>query len=247
MKPVDDKPVWSIICFFVDAKARHRGVGDALLKAAIAWAKKERVTLLEAYPCDKPARAADDTMWFGTKSMFDRAGFNEVAPAQADASGRAQGVARPLIFGGRSFLAGVARPCVLPRHPPLPSAMVPRDERTTASSPISAYAVRQSGFCALSIASASFDLRSIGAGAGITGAMPRYAETVARDLACALAGLPRGRDAASCSCSTFARGLKILVARIGCAEAQAWRLCARRFGPRRRRRHDCLAWRDCRR
>ena len=79
MKPVDDKPVWSIICFFVDAKARHRGVADALLKAAIAWAKKERVTLLEAYPCDKPARAADDTMWFGTKSMFDRAGFNEVA------------------------------------------------------------------------------------------------------------------------------------------------------------------------
>jgi len=79
MKPVDDKPVWSIICFFVDAKARHRGVADALLKAAIAWAKKERVTLLEAFPCDKPARAADDTMWFGTKSMFDRAGFNEVA------------------------------------------------------------------------------------------------------------------------------------------------------------------------
>jgi len=79
MKPVDDKPVWPIICFFVDAKARHRGVADALLKAAIAWAKKERVTLLEAYPCDKPARAADDTMWFGTKSMFDRAGFNEVA------------------------------------------------------------------------------------------------------------------------------------------------------------------------
>jgi len=79
MKPVDDKPVWSIICFFVDAKARHRGVADALLKAAIAWAKQERVTLLEAYPCDKPARAADDTMWFGTKSMFDRAGFNEVA------------------------------------------------------------------------------------------------------------------------------------------------------------------------
>jgi len=37
------------------------------------------VTLLEAYPCDKPAKAADDSMWFGAKSMFDRAGFVEVA------------------------------------------------------------------------------------------------------------------------------------------------------------------------
>jgi len=79
MKPVDEKPVWSIICFFVDAKARHRGVADALLEGAIAWAKKQRVTLLEGYPCDKGRRSADDSMWFGSKSMFDRAGFVEVA------------------------------------------------------------------------------------------------------------------------------------------------------------------------
>jgi GNAT superfamily N-acetyltransferase len=79
MKPVDDKPVWSIVCFFVDANARHRGVAAAMLKAAIAWAKNERVALLEAYPCDKPRRSVDDSMWFGAKAMFDRAGFVEVA------------------------------------------------------------------------------------------------------------------------------------------------------------------------
>ena len=79
MKPVDEKPAWSIVCFFVDAKARHRGVGEALLKGAIAWAKKQRVTLLEAYPVDKPRRSVDDFMWFGAKAMFDRAGFVEVA------------------------------------------------------------------------------------------------------------------------------------------------------------------------
>lgn len=79
MKPVDEKPVWSIICFFVDAKARHRGVAAELLKGAIAWAKKQRVTLLEAYPFDKPRRSVDDFMWFGAKAMFDRAGFVEVA------------------------------------------------------------------------------------------------------------------------------------------------------------------------
>ena len=79
MKPVDEKPVWSIVCFFVDAKARHRGVAEALLKSAIGWAKKRRVTLLEAYPFDKPQRSVDDFMWFGAKAMFDRAGFVEVA------------------------------------------------------------------------------------------------------------------------------------------------------------------------
>ena len=79
MKPVDDKPVWSIICFVVDPEARDRGVAEAMLKGAMAWARKQGVTLLEAYPCDKPARAADDSMWFGAKSMYDRAGFVEVA------------------------------------------------------------------------------------------------------------------------------------------------------------------------
>jgi len=79
MKPVDERPVWSIVCFFVDAKARHRGVAETLLKGAIAWAKKRGATLLEAYPYDKPTRSVDSFMWFGAKPMFDRAGFVEVA------------------------------------------------------------------------------------------------------------------------------------------------------------------------
>jgi GNAT superfamily N-acetyltransferase len=79
MKPVDEKPVWSIVCFFVDAKARRRGVGEALLKGAIVWARNQGATLIEAYPCDKPARSVDAFMWFGAKPMFDRAGFVEVA------------------------------------------------------------------------------------------------------------------------------------------------------------------------
>jgi GNAT superfamily N-acetyltransferase len=79
MKPVDDKPVWSIVCFFVDAKARHRGVAEALLASALAWARENGVKLLEAYPWDKAEKKSDDALWFGTKPMFDRAGFVEVA------------------------------------------------------------------------------------------------------------------------------------------------------------------------
>ena len=79
MKPVDERPVWSIVCFVVDPAARHRGVAEAMLNGAVRWARKQGVTLLEAYPCDKRKKNADDSMWFGAKSMFDRAGFVEVA------------------------------------------------------------------------------------------------------------------------------------------------------------------------
>jgi GNAT superfamily N-acetyltransferase len=79
MKPVDDKPVWSIVCFFVDARARRRGVSEKLLKAAIAYARSQGARLLEAYPVDKGEPSHADSLWFGAKAMFDRAGFKEVA------------------------------------------------------------------------------------------------------------------------------------------------------------------------
>ncbi len=79
MKPVDDAPVWSVICFVVPSEQRHQGVAAALLEGAIAYARKQGVTLLEAYPIDKPARSADDWLWHGVKSMYDKAGFVEVA------------------------------------------------------------------------------------------------------------------------------------------------------------------------
>ncbi|MGH2347883.1 MAG: GNAT family N-acetyltransferase [bacterium] len=79
MKPVDDKPVWSIVCSFVDARERGKGVAEALLKAAIAYARSQGATLLEAYPVDKPQPSHPDFMWFGAKRMYDRAGFKEVA------------------------------------------------------------------------------------------------------------------------------------------------------------------------
>lgn len=79
MKPVDDKPVWSIICFVVPAEHRGHGVAHALLRGAIAYARKRGAALIEAYPVDKAGRSSDDSMWFGAKSMYDRVGFREVA------------------------------------------------------------------------------------------------------------------------------------------------------------------------
>jgi GNAT superfamily N-acetyltransferase len=83
MKPVDDKPVWSIVCFFVDARERGNGVAEALLRGAIDYARSQGATRLEAYPVDKRERSNPLSMWFGAKSMYDRAGFQEVARRKA--------------------------------------------------------------------------------------------------------------------------------------------------------------------
>ena len=79
MKAVDERPVWSIICFVVPSDYRGQGVAQALLDGAVAYARKHGARLVEAYPVDKPARSNDEYMWFGAKSMYDRAGFKEVA------------------------------------------------------------------------------------------------------------------------------------------------------------------------
>lgn len=79
MKAVDDRPVWSVICFVVPSEYRGKGVAQALLDGAIAYARKQGATLIEAYPVDRPGRSGDDAMWFGAKAMYDRAGFEEVA------------------------------------------------------------------------------------------------------------------------------------------------------------------------
>jgi len=79
MKPVDDRPVWSIVCFVVPPQHRGQGVAHALLRGAIVYAREQGATLLEAYPMDRPGRSADDTLWFGPRSMYDRAGFHVVA------------------------------------------------------------------------------------------------------------------------------------------------------------------------
>ncbi len=79
MRAVDDKPVWSVICFFTCAQARGQHVAEAMLAHAGEFARANGATLLEAYPVDKQERSRAENMWFGGKPMYDRAGFVEVA------------------------------------------------------------------------------------------------------------------------------------------------------------------------
>jgi len=81
LKPVDDEPVWSVVCFFVAKDFRGRGVTAKLLDAAAAYARKCGAKILEGYPVEpkRGARWADPFVYTGHASAFRRAGFREVA------------------------------------------------------------------------------------------------------------------------------------------------------------------------
>ncbi|HEY7042127.1 MAG TPA: GNAT family N-acetyltransferase [Nocardioidaceae bacterium] len=78
MKPVDDTEVWSVVCTYVAKSHRGEGIQHKLLAHAIDWARDQGVRTLEAYPVDKPERSHDDFMFFGSRSLYERAGFREV-------------------------------------------------------------------------------------------------------------------------------------------------------------------------
>ena len=78
---VDDKPVWSIVCFVVGRRSRGQGVANALLDAAIDYARDHGATRLEAYPVEiaEGNRIGSGEVYKGTLAMFERAGFKVVA------------------------------------------------------------------------------------------------------------------------------------------------------------------------
>jgi GNAT superfamily N-acetyltransferase len=93
---VDDAPVWSIVCFAVDASARGEGVGAALLDAAVSHATSNGAAILEAYPVDLPTGGAlpAESAFTGTLAMFERAGFTVVADTTSSAGGHPRVVVR---------------------------------------------------------------------------------------------------------------------------------------------------------
>ncbi len=83
LAPVDERPVWSIVCFVVSRSVRGEGVGSAMLNAAVDYARKRGATILEGYPLAKESgRVPSANAFHGTQSMFERAGFKVVATRQ---------------------------------------------------------------------------------------------------------------------------------------------------------------------
>ncbi len=87
IRPVDDVPVWSIVCVVVRAGHRRGGVTRQSIEGAVAYAGSRGAPAVEAYPVDPPGRM-DTTMAFvGTRAMFEGAGFQVIGTTDAVASG----------------------------------------------------------------------------------------------------------------------------------------------------------------
>jgi GNAT superfamily N-acetyltransferase len=78
LKRVDDKAVWSIVCFFVAKPFRGKGLMGRFLKAAVAYAKQRGAKIVEGYPIEPTGRLSGYSGYAGVASSFRKAGFVEV-------------------------------------------------------------------------------------------------------------------------------------------------------------------------
>ena len=80
LKPIDDKPVWSIVCFFVHKKYRRQGVSTQLLQAAIDYVRQKGGRIIEGYAVESRKNSIPDLFAYqGPVQVYQSAGFKEVA------------------------------------------------------------------------------------------------------------------------------------------------------------------------
>ena len=80
LKPVDDTPVWSVVCFFIRKDLRRRGMTGELLRAAIEHVRRKGGRVVEGYPIDAgEADLSNASAFTGLASVFKRSGFRECA------------------------------------------------------------------------------------------------------------------------------------------------------------------------
>jgi len=77
----DDAAVWWVTCFAVDASYRRSGVGTALLRGAVAFARDHGAKAVQGHPVDvaglRSTALAGSALYTGTMAMFVAEGFVE--------------------------------------------------------------------------------------------------------------------------------------------------------------------------
>lgn len=84
LKPIDDRPAWSIVCLFLARPYRKRGLSVRLIEAARRFAAERGAEVVEGYPvAPSKGKTADTFVYHGVVSAFERAGFTVVAAPSA--------------------------------------------------------------------------------------------------------------------------------------------------------------------
>jgi GNAT superfamily N-acetyltransferase len=75
-----DTSIWAVTCILTRAGFRRRGIGYALVGAAVEFARQRGAAALEGYPMltESGQDITCDEILVGTRSMFAAAGFTEV-------------------------------------------------------------------------------------------------------------------------------------------------------------------------
>jgi GNAT superfamily N-acetyltransferase len=77
----EDPDAWWVSCFVVRRERRSRGIGVALLEAAVDWAAEHGASVLDGHPVDTEGLTgtpSPSAVFTGTLAMFQRAGFAEI-------------------------------------------------------------------------------------------------------------------------------------------------------------------------
>jgi GNAT superfamily N-acetyltransferase len=78
LKRLDDKEVWSIVCFHIAKNFRNKGVALQLIRAAIDYVRNVGGKIVEAYPTQPRTQILPPvSSYMGIPSMFAKAGFEE--------------------------------------------------------------------------------------------------------------------------------------------------------------------------
>jgi GNAT superfamily N-acetyltransferase len=84
LKPVDEEPVWSVVCLYVARAHRRTGVSKELLRAALEHVRQRSGRIVEGYAVEPRKDEIPDIYGYhGLAAAYRAAGFVEVARRSA--------------------------------------------------------------------------------------------------------------------------------------------------------------------
>lgn len=75
---IDNEPVWSIVCYYVNPRFRGKGLMEHLTRGAVELAKSKNIPLVEAYPVEVAAGSSPAGAYTGVAAVMRKVGFVEV-------------------------------------------------------------------------------------------------------------------------------------------------------------------------